>query len=42
MGNFSVHNGGIDTDKTGLSNIDLRYGPYVNVAAAHAALAEKN
>ena len=38
MGNLSVNNGGIATNKGGMPSIDLRYGPYESVAAAYAQL----
>lgn len=38
MGNLSINNGGIETNKEGMASIDSRYGPYASVAAAHAAL----
>lgn len=38
MANYSINNGGILTNKEGMPSIDLRYGPYASVAAAHSAL----
>lgn len=40
MGNLFVNNGGIATNKGGMPNVDLRYGPYANVHAAHTALSD--
>ena len=42
MGNFSINNGGVIVNKSGMPNIDLRYGPYESVAAAHAYLTEND
>lgn len=39
MANLSINNGGVSTNKGSMPNIDLRYGPYASVHAAHAALA---
>ena len=38
MGNLSINNGGIVTNKEGMPSIDFRYGPYASLSAAHAAL----
>ena len=38
MGNLSINNGGVATNKGGMPSIDLRYGPYESVHAAHLAL----
>lgn len=40
MANLSINNGGVSTNKGSMPNIDLRYGPYASVHAAHAALAD--
>lgn len=40
MGNLSINNGSVVTNKGNMPSIDHRYGPYADVAAAHAALAE--
>lgn len=40
MGNLFVNNGGIATNKGGMPNVDLRYGPYASVHAAHTALSD--
>lgn len=38
MGNLSINNGGVATNKGGMPNVDLRYGPYESPHAAHEAL----
>ena len=38
MGNFTVQNGGVVASKKNLPSIDVRYGPYESVQAAHNAL----
>ena len=38
MGNLSINNGAVKTNKEGMPSIDLRYGPYASISAAHAAL----
>lgn len=40
MGNLSINNGGVATNKGGMPNVDLRYGPYASVHAAHTALSD--
>lgn len=38
MGNFTVNQGGINTNKEGMPSIDIRYGPYANKQAANDEL----
>ena len=38
MSNFSINNGGVNTNKEGLPSIDTRFGPYESEAAAYAEL----
>lgn len=40
MGNLSINNGGVATNKGSMPNVDLRYGPYASVHAAHTALSD--
>ena len=40
MGNLSINNGGVATNKGSMPSIDLRYGPYASVHAAHTALSD--
>ena len=40
MGNLSINNGGVATNKGAMPSIDLRYGPYASVHAAHTALSD--
>lgn len=40
MGNLSINNGGVATNKGAMPSIDLRYGPYASVHAAHSALSD--
>lgn len=38
MSNFSINNGGVNTNKEGLPSVDIRFGPYESEAAAYAEL----
>lgn len=39
MGNFSINNGGVNTNKK-IASVDVRYGPYDSTEAAKAALGQ--